>query len=519
MTLAEPTWQLRPHSRLRLLSPDRIWIGLLVLAVIAFVARLAPVLSGGGLYGYGNYDDGVYFAAAEGLVEGRTPYRDFLLLHPPGIVLALAPAAALAGITTDANAFAVARVCWMAMGALSTVLVLGILWPRSRFGAAVGALSYALFYPAIYSEHSTLLEAPANLVLLLALLIITRHTAGADREPPPIGWRNQLPWWTAGFLVGLSPMFKIWGVVPVLVVGIWVAVRWGRPAVFRLLAGMLVAWLVVLGPFFVAAPGPMWRLVVLDQLGRGQTSASLVTRLAGIAGLGPIHVSIPVVVVAGLAWAAATGLALSLRGARVFPMLHIAMGGLLVITPSWFTHYAGFVAATSALVIGSAAAALERRVFTGRRTAGRLVAVVAVVALAVSAFPLTRVTFGSSFPVSTLAHATSSGGAAGRGCVTSDDPANLIELNVLDRDMERGCRLVVDLGGYSYDQSVDGQQVARKINPRWQRTVVQYLGSGSLAVLSRFTSGTHRSLDATSAGLLRSWRVIAKSGHIVARTP
>lgn len=520
MTLAAPAWPARWPSRRRRLSPDRIRIGLLalVLAVVAFMARLVPVLNGGGLYGYGNYDDGVYFAAAEGLVGGRAPYRDFLLLHPPGIVVALAPEAALAGITTDARAFAVARVCWMAMGALSTLLVLAILWPRSRFGATIGALSYALFYPAIYSEHSTLLEAPANFVLLLALLIIMRHTEGVDRESSS-GWRHQLPWWAAGFLVGLSPTFKIWGVVPVVVVGIWVAVRWGRPAVFRLLAGMVVSWLVVLGPFFVAAPGSMWRFVVLDQLGRGHTSASLVTRLAGIAGLGLVHVSIPVVVGVGVAWAAATGLALSLRGARIFAVLHIVMGGFLLVTPSWFTHYAGFVAATAALVIGSAAAVLEHRVFAGRRTAGRLIAAFAVVALAASALPLSRATFGSTFPVATLRHAVSSGSTAGQGCVTSDDPANLIELNVLTRDVDRGCRLVVDLGGYSYDESVGGRQVARKINQDWQRIVVQYLGSGSVAVLSRFTSHTHRSLDAASTDLIRGWRLVAKSRHIVARTP
>lgn len=490
----------------------------LVLAAVAFVARLVPVLHGGGLYGYGNYDDGVYFAAAEGLVGGRMPYRDFLLLHPPGIVLALAPTAALAGITTDANAFAVARVCWMVMGGLSTVLVLAILWPRSRWGATIGALSYALFYPAIYSEHSTLLEAPANLTLLLALLIITRHVAGPGHASV-IRWRRELPWWAAGFLVGLSPTFKIWGVVPALVVAIWVAVKWGRPAVSRLLFGMLAALLVVLGPFFLAAPQSMWRFVVLDQLGRGQTSASLLTRLSGIAGLGLVHVSIPVVAAVGLAWVAAVCLALSVRGARIFPILHILMSVFLLITPSWFTHYAGFVAGTAALVIGSAAAALEQRVFLHRRSAGTVVASLAIVALSVSALPLTRATSGSVFPGSALTRGASSVDAASPGCITSDDPANLIELNVLRRNLDRGCRLVVDLGGYSYNEPVNGRQVARRINPAWQRTVVQYLGSGSLAVLSRFTAHTHSSLDAASTGLVRHWRLVAKSGHIVARIP
>jgi hypothetical protein len=40
-----------------------------------------------GLTGFTNYDDGVNFGGALGLVHGELPYRDFLWLHPPGIEL------------------------------------------------------------------------------------------------------------------------------------------------------------------------------------------------------------------------------------------------------------------------------------------------------------------------------------------------------------------------------------------------------------------------------------------------
>ena len=43
------------------------------------------------MYGLGNYDDGVYYSAATALVHGQLPYRDFLLLQPPGIAVLLAP--------------------------------------------------------------------------------------------------------------------------------------------------------------------------------------------------------------------------------------------------------------------------------------------------------------------------------------------------------------------------------------------------------------------------------------------
>jgi hypothetical protein len=61
------------------------WLWAIALGAIAFAVRLIPVLRGGGLFGFGNYDDGVYYAAATGLVHGRLPYQDFLLLHPPGM--------------------------------------------------------------------------------------------------------------------------------------------------------------------------------------------------------------------------------------------------------------------------------------------------------------------------------------------------------------------------------------------------------------------------------------------------
>ena len=75
--------------------------------VLAFAARLWPVLHGGGLFGLAGYDDGVYESAADAVVSGRLPYRDFLLLHPPGLIYLLAPFALLGRVIGDADAWAV----------------------------------------------------------------------------------------------------------------------------------------------------------------------------------------------------------------------------------------------------------------------------------------------------------------------------------------------------------------------------------------------------------------------------
>ena len=83
-------------------SASRLWLWAIAVAAIAFLFRLVPVLRGGGLLGVADYyDDGVYYAAATGLVHGRLPYQDFLLLHPPGMTLLLTPFAAAAQVIGD----------------------------------------------------------------------------------------------------------------------------------------------------------------------------------------------------------------------------------------------------------------------------------------------------------------------------------------------------------------------------------------------------------------------------------
>src|SRR3954453_12975054 len=103
----------------RMLRAAAVW---LPIALLAFVARLLPTLHGGGLGGYDDYDDGVYFAGSQALIAARLPYRDFVLLHPPGILLVLSPLAALARVLSVHRAFELARVAFMALVSLNAVL-------------------------------------------------------------------------------------------------------------------------------------------------------------------------------------------------------------------------------------------------------------------------------------------------------------------------------------------------------------------------------------------------------------
>jgi len=64
---------------------------MLVVFAVALLARLLPAVLNGGLRTWGTYDDGVYFAGADALIHGRIPYGQFVLLHPPGVLVVLAP--------------------------------------------------------------------------------------------------------------------------------------------------------------------------------------------------------------------------------------------------------------------------------------------------------------------------------------------------------------------------------------------------------------------------------------------
>src|SRR5215471_19786641 len=66
---------------------------LLAIAAVGWALRAFPFIDVGAL-GYPlDYDEGVYFASAAFLVRGEIPYRDFAMVHPPGLLYGLLPAA------------------------------------------------------------------------------------------------------------------------------------------------------------------------------------------------------------------------------------------------------------------------------------------------------------------------------------------------------------------------------------------------------------------------------------------
>jgi alpha-1,2-mannosyltransferase len=478
---------------------------------LAVAARLIPVMHGGGIGGLGNYDDGVNFSAAIGLIHGLFPYRDFLLLHPPGIAVLLSPFAVVGSVLGDATGMKAARLAWMALGGANAVLTGVVLRPLGRAAAVLGAVFYAVFFPAIYSEHTLLLEAPATTALLGSLALLRSFDRGAS-----VSMRTVL---LAGALAGVSPAVKVWGVVTVLLVVGWLVLARGwRLGAYYLIGAMLSCAAICL-PFFLAAPSPMWRMVVRDQLGRLPGRWNPVERINQMAGLslyGNLREFTIATVVALLLVAAAVLVCSLRRGLRLSVVLVCGTTLLLMTTPYWFFHYTAFVAAPAALLLGCSAAAgfdwLRKR---GGQRAVIVAGAAAGVALLAVSHPVADAKLGGQrFPGRSLEAVV----AGQPGCITTDWPTALIQMNVLSRNIERGCRFEVDLGGWSNDLGSRAlRRTPRARNEVWQRFALDYFRSGDAALVIKFER--YGGFSPASKETYRGWPKIRRVGDFVLRDP
>jgi alpha-1,2-mannosyltransferase len=492
-------------------SPTRLRVGWgipVLVAVVAFAVRLAINLRGGGLHALMGYDDGVYYAAAAKLLVGELPYRDFVLLHPPVISFVLAPFAELGRLTTDRDGMAVARVGFMVLGAVNAGLTARLASHVGRVAALVAGGFMAVWVCVGLADRSAQLQPVVTFMLLVALLLlqpVTPHRRiGASHAQV-----------LAGVALGVGACTKIWGVAPFAVITVALLVTAGRRAATRLVAGATAAAVLVLGPFLLAAPTATIRMIVLDQVGRPGIGSSPFERLPRLIGVLPylsedrVAVVVAVTLVAGAALAAMTLLALRVRVARLWVALLVVHSLVLLAAPVFFVVYAAFIAVPLALVLGTSAALLSARLrATAPRRVHAAVAATAVAGLAllgvgtVAAAPL-----GDSFPGRRLASFVPT-----KGCVRSDSPIALIQLDLLSRTLRSGCDVPVDFTGITYDRLArtlpDGTPVLRESNDEWQQYARRYLTSGSSTVLVR---GVENGFDDTTLRMLRTLPVLGRA--------
>jgi hypothetical protein len=447
---------------------------------LAAALRIGMVFaSQGGPTGNFGYDPSVYYAAADSFIHGRMPYRDFVLLHPPGVMLALSPFAALGRLTTDLTGFGAGNMAFALLGALNAVLIYRIVLRLglSRTAAWLGGAFYAVWYGSTYAELSSRLEPLGNFAFLCGVLALTNK-----REEHRL--RSVL---LAGAGFGCALSVKLWWGAPLLLVALWLACSrdgWRRALAFT--GGAAAAAAVVDGPFFLMAPSAMWHMVVTDQLSRNSL-VSIHNRLVSLSTLEAAHT-----VRGGHITAVALGFAVVLvllcaaawrvRAARMFVVLALLQTGVILVSPPFFHFYLDYLAVPYALVV--AAAAHSRSPRLPARVQTMLAGAVVVGAACITAVGglANAVPFIKAFPTDQLADDL----PPHPHCVMSLAPMALIELNALSSDLGNNCAQWVDATGrtYSVDALPHGPDYHRRPhNMKWQADVLHYLQSGNFFVM------------------------------------
>ena len=473
--MTEPRWV--PRTR---------WDRLLVLGIVlvAFLVRAVPVLHGGGLLGHLGYDDGVYFASAVALVHGVLPYRDFLLLHPPGIALLLSPFALVAGFTDDATGFGLARLAFMAVGAVNAGLVTILAGRYGRRAALLSGILYALWYSAGRAERTTILIGPQTTLMLVAILILL---SGRPLRPR----RAEV----AGVALGLAAAIQVWAVVPIAVIAGMLIVGWfdvpgagWRPAI-GMLAGAGAALAAVCLPFFLVAPAQFVRYILIDQLARPDIGVDLLVRvrvLEGFAEAGGSRLSLfnlGVMAMAVVGVGAIVFVARRVPAARPWCVLVTVQVGYLLVVPNFYTHYSGWMAPAAAIVLGTAAAytisALDE--YRSLATVAKVGFIAIIAGLAVTV-PRHQ---GTALDLASL-----EGDIRGARCVSADTPDLLVDTSGLQQDLQDGCPLVIDPTGLSYetdrgDLAAGPVGSARLAAPGYQQAMEEYYDDSNAAMFDR----------------------------------
>jgi alpha-1,2-mannosyltransferase len=331
-------------------------------AVIAVATLLALGLRGyqlarpGHLLGVGDYDDGADFGSALWLIHGVVPYRDFVIVQPPGITLLMTPAALVSRLAGTAGAIAAGRILTAAAGA-SAVLLGGLLVRHRGVLATVLTCGIIAIYPgSVQAAHTVLLEP------WLTAFCLAGAVAVFDGDRLAIGRR--LAW--GGAALGFAGAIKVWAIIPVAVIA---ALSLPRPRnTARFLAGVAAGFGIPVLPFAAAAPRRFYDSVIVAQLVRTGARTPLAFRLQYLTGLTAWQPGIVVLLVAAAAVAAvAAGTLIAAwrvtrRGPPPLEWFAVATAALVVVAflvpVDFYYHYPAFLAPFLAMALALPAARL-----------------------------------------------------------------------------------------------------------------------------------------------------------------
>lgn len=463
---------------------SRAW-GWLMLAVLILDAAVGFLVAGyaltfpHALYGMTEYDDGVYFGAALRLTQGLIPYRDFVLVQPPGLPLLLTPVAALARAVGTRDGLALARVVTAAVAGLNALLAGFAVREKGPAAVFVAGVALACFPYELAATHTVLLEPYVVLFCLLGVATLFSRRPGSTSRLV-----------VAGVFFGVGFAVKYWAVLafgPAALIA--TLPDWRR--LLRVTSGFAVGFGVLAVPFFLLDPTGFVRQTILSQLGRG--ASGLVgddVRLSYIVGFVSSPITrLPTTFVHLATIAGAVLLALLLVCVRTnrrldyfAPVAFVCSTAAFLQAHEFWIHYAYFAATFAALcmAIGLDRArlilsAVARRLVPGLPGAVRIGVLLAVLAAFGSAagYAVRNLDTSDVQSVYDPAGLLSTDIPPG-ACVVTDWPAALIES---DRFLSASadCPKIVDPYGISLSDT--GGEAS--LNRLWE----DYLSKAAFVVL------------------------------------
>ena len=402
--------------------------------IVALCAAVAAALDAlqlarpGYLLG-GTPDISVYLGTAVRLVHGILPYRDFVLVQPPGGTLLLSPAALLSDLVGTRWALAMVRLGAILVAAANVLIVGRLVRHHGRLQTLVACGVMAVLPAEVYALNAGLLEPLVDLFCLIGAAIVLDSGALSS------SWRR---WLIGGAAIGFGVAVKLPAVVPALVLGAACL-----PEVRRRLVpfggGVVAGFAVPSVAFIAAAPGSFFRDVVGGQLGRvpDASRASVATRLAGmtVGGGGDAAVGIT------LALLAVTVLGLAVRGRRRDASEWFAIASALLVAGVQFVpsqYYPQYAALLTPFLALSLATAVDRLAGLVRRR----VLVLAAVAACLAAVLAGQVVATEASSVSDPAAAVDAVVPPG-GCTLSNGPRVLVPSDRFVSTVP-GCTAMVD---------------------------------------------------------------------------
>jgi alpha-1,2-mannosyltransferase len=330
--------------------------------LLALALRLYQLSRPGFLLSVNEYDDGPYFGSAVRLVYGALPYRDFLIVQPPGITLLMVPVALLSKVTGTAWGMAIGRILTSLAGAASVALA-GLLVRHRGILATVIACGITAVYPdSIQAAKTVLVEPWLVLFCLIGALAVFEgdHVTARTRR---------LVW--GGVAFGFGGAVEPWAIFPVIVIAV-LTLRWPR----RLAAyagGVAAGFLVPVLPFAAMAPYRFYEATIVAQIGprAGAARTSFWERIQDMTGLADVarpghllDVAAAILIVAVVSGSIGLSFLLTWRPPPALDAFAVGSAAFIVaafLWPSQFHyHFAAFLAPFLAMAIALPLSALVR---------------------------------------------------------------------------------------------------------------------------------------------------------------